>query len=152
MEKITDRLLAPCGLYCGVCGIYYAYKNTNEHLKEKLADAYWTKPDSIECEGCLSDKRFFFCEKCKIRNCVLEKELSGCHECPAFPCDIIENYPYKLAVKFMKLSTPIRREYNDDNKWVQWEENNWKCKKCGWVNFRGAKRCHKCGNKLEPIL
>ncbi len=149
--NIKNNLLAPCGLYCGVCGIFYAYKNNDSKLKEKLAKAYWTKPELIECEGCLSNKRFNFCDVCDIRKCCADKKLAGCYQCDEFPCNKIKNYPYPLATKYMINSTQVRRELGD-LEWIKWEENNWKCKKCGEINFRGAKFCHKCNEKLDYAL
>ena len=36
---INQELVAPCGLYCGVCGIYCATASGDQPLKEKLAKA-----------------------------------------------------------------------------------------------------------------
>ena len=149
--SVNRDLLAPCGLYCGVCGIYYAYKHGDERLKQKLAKAYWTEPELIKCEGCLSDNRFFYCDSCNIRDCVLSKGFSGCHQCSDFPCDKITNFPYELAAKYMMKSTPARRERTDEE-WVKWEENNWMCKNCGALAFRGARRCLECKSEIPPIL
>jgi len=33
--KINPDFLAPCGLYCGVCAVYYATRERNEKFKEK---------------------------------------------------------------------------------------------------------------------
>jgi len=35
--EINPNFLAPCGLYCGVCGIYYATRDENEKFKNSLA-------------------------------------------------------------------------------------------------------------------
>ncbi len=148
---MNPKLLAPCGLYCGVCGIYYANKHGNEKLKQKLAKAYWCKPDQIACEGCLSDNKYFYCKSCKIRECVQKKGFRGCHECSEFPCEYITNYPYQLAKKFMLKSIPARKE-RTDAEWVAWEEQNWTCKACGAIAFRGAKRCPICKEPLPSIL
>ena len=55
----TD-LLAPCGQYCGVCGIYIASRDNNQKLKDKLANAYGVTPGKIVCKGCLSNERFVY--------------------------------------------------------------------------------------------
>jgi len=55
--KINPDFLAPCGLYCGVCAVYYATKERNEKFKEKLVDVYKGKlpgaedlsTDDIQC-------------------------------------------------------------------------------------------------------
>ena len=56
---INQELVAPCGLYCGVCGIYYATESGDQTLKEKLAKAYGDTPDKINCRGCLSDSVYW---------------------------------------------------------------------------------------------
>ena len=32
---VDERLLAPCGLYCGVCGVMFATRDGNEKFREK---------------------------------------------------------------------------------------------------------------------
>ena len=41
--SVNKNLLAPCGLYCGVCSIYYADKHNNEKMKQKLEKNYWVQ-------------------------------------------------------------------------------------------------------------
>jgi hypothetical protein len=61
---INPNLLAPCGLYCGVCGVYYATRDKNEKLMELLVSFYQDRipnlenisTEDLQCEGCLSDK------------------------------------------------------------------------------------------------
>ena len=38
--EINPNFLAPCGLYCGVCAVYYATKDENEKFKERLVGVY----------------------------------------------------------------------------------------------------------------
>jgi len=60
--------MAPCGLYCGVCAIYLATRDKNEKFKAVLANLYGTKPEEIECYGCMQadplKKLFSFCRTC----------------------------------------------------------------------------------------
>ena len=58
---INQELLAPCGLYCGVCGIYCASESGDEALKEKMAKAYGDTPDKISCKGCRSASPYWYC-------------------------------------------------------------------------------------------
>ena len=55
--EIKQKLAAPCGLYCGACGIYFAHKTNNTKLKERLTSVYGVTVDEMQCEGCLSDKQ-----------------------------------------------------------------------------------------------
>ena len=37
-EEIKDKnLMAPCGLYCGACGVYIATRDKNEKFKEIIS-------------------------------------------------------------------------------------------------------------------
>ena len=71
---VDKRLLAPCGLYCGVCSILIANRDNNQKFKERLAPVYGCSPEEIICRGCLSDELFGYCQTCTIRSCVLEKK------------------------------------------------------------------------------
>ena len=72
-EKIDPMLFAPCGMNCLVC-----YKH-----------CYHKKP----CSGCRnSDKRKpEHCRKCRIKECIGDKGLAYCYECPEHPCRLIKN-------------------------------------------------------------
>ena len=148
---VNPNLLAPCGLYCGVCAIYYADKHNDEKMKEKLAKVYFNTPDQIKCDGCLSDNLYPYCKSCSIRRCVTKRELAGCHECDDFPCRKVTKFPFELAKKYMMKSIPARKERTDEE-WVAWEENHWTCKNCNTLNFRGANKCHNCKEEIPPIL
>jgi hypothetical protein len=147
---VNHDLLAPCGLHCGVCGIFYADTHNNEKLRQKLADFYGFKPESLKCNGCLSQRRIAFCDSCEIRDCVRNKKISGCHQCSEFPCTRITEYPFKVAVQYMLKSTSERKG-RTDAEWVKWNEEFFKCKACGAPAFRGARRCLKCKSEIPSI-
>ncbi len=148
MSKINPDLLAPCGLYCGVCAVYISHRDNNLKFKEKLVSVY--KPmtnsiDDVECTGCLSDGIVFgYCNNCPIKSCVKEKELEGCHQCETWPCKIIERFPIPVGKQVIMRAIPQWREYGTE-KWVEEEENRYHCPDCGNPLFRGVRRCNKCG-------
>jgi hypothetical protein len=52
--EIRDKnLMAPCGLYCGVCGVHIATRDRNEKFKAVMGHLYGTKPEETECLGCM---------------------------------------------------------------------------------------------------
>jgi hypothetical protein len=67
-----NKLAAPCGLYCGVCGILIAHRDHNIKFKERLTTVYGVSIEEIQCEGCLSDKLFGYCQTCPIRSCAMD--------------------------------------------------------------------------------
>ncbi|MBA4392369.1 MAG: hypothetical protein C0407_02335 [Desulfobacca sp.] len=145
---MNTALLSPCGLYCGVCGIYTASRDNNQKLKEKLAGAYGVSPEQISCQGCLSNEKFVFCQTCGIRSCVMEKQFEGCHQCTEFPCKLINEFPVPVGKKVILRSVPERAKLGSE-KWVEAEENRYRCPHCGDQLFRGAKRCGNCKDSVE---
>jgi len=152
MVEIKRELLAPCGLYCGVCSIYIAHRDNNVRFKEKLLPVYkaFAKDiDDISCTGCLSDGIVFpVCRVCSIKKCTKEKGIEGCHQCDDFPCKFINNFPVRVAKKVMQRTIPHWREVGA-NQFVEDEEKRYICPNCANPLFRGAKRCNKCKTEVD---
>lgn len=154
--KINPDYIAPCGLYCGVCGILYATRENDLKFKEILAGFYSDKlskseklsVEDIHCKGCLSSEPFYFCRECAIKDCVTKKGYSGCHECADFPCTLIEEFPIPLGKKVILRAIPYRKKVGTE-KWVIDEEARYICPECGQKLFRGAKRCNKCKTPVD---
>jgi len=154
--EINPNFLSPCGLYCGVCGVYYATRDQNEKFLNKLLGVYQSSIpglesktiDDIKCEGCLSDKRSIFCSSCAIRDCTQQKGFIGCHECDDFPCRHIEEFRIPVGKKVILRAIPYWREHGTE-KWVVDEEARYICPACGNKIFRGAKSCNKCKIPLD---
>lgn len=71
---MKNELYAPCGLYCGVCGVYMASCDNNQKLKDKFAKTYNVKSEQIACKGCLSEE-IFFSVKYVVSEHVLQKRV-----------------------------------------------------------------------------
>jgi len=154
--EINPELIAPCGLYCGVCGVYYATKDNNQKFLEKLLNMYKTNIPGIEhlttgdllCDGCLSGRVSVFCRVCSIKDCTSKKGFAGCNECGSFPCEHIDNFPMPVGKKVILRAVPYWREHGKE-KWIENEEARYYCPDCGNKTFRGAKRCNKCGIAVD---
>jgi hypothetical protein len=145
---VDEKLLAPCGLYCGVCGVMFATRDGNEKFREKLAGFYGVTVEDLHCEGCMSDTRATFCQVCHIRSCVQEKGYQGCHECNDWPCEYIESFPVPVGKKVIMRAIPYWREVGTE-KYVADEEKRYLCPSCGYHLFRGAKRCRYCKTEVD---
>lgn len=141
--EINQELLAPCGLYCGVCGIRIAHRENNLKFKERLSAVYQVPAEELACEGCLSKKVFKYCRVCPIKSCTQKRGLEGCHQCHEFPCVHIQNFPMPVGKKVMLRAIPQWRELGAE-KWAAAEEQRYHCPACGAPLFRGAKRCRNC--------
>ncbi len=160
--KVNPDLVAPCGLYCGVCAIYIAHNDNNEKFKKRLVGLYKGEvqgkgilPNSetlteknMQCNGCMSDNLFMHCKQCEIKDCTNKKGYTGCHECDEFPCQYIDNFPMTVGKKVILRSIPYRRKSGDD-KWIEDEEARYFCPDCGNKVFRGVVTCNQCKTKLN---
>jgi hypothetical protein len=154
--KVDPKLLAPCGLYCGVCAVLYATRDNNPKFKERLLEFYKGKlpgsenltSEDIRCEGCLSQAPFVYCRECPIKDCTRDRGYRGCHECNDFPCRFVEEFPLPLGKKVIFRTIPHWREVGTE-KCIQEEEARYICPKCGHRLFRGARRCNECGGTVD---
>ena len=145
---VNPDLLAPCGMYCGVCGVYIAHRDDNLKFKEKLVSVYGVPVEDIRRRGCLSGEPFTFCKLCSIKSCVKEKGSEGCHQCDDFPCSHTDEFPVPVGKKVMLRAIPQWREMGTE-KWVAAEEARYYCPECGAALFRGAKRCRECKTAVD---
>jgi predicted RNA-binding Zn-ribbon protein involved in translation (DUF1610 family) len=145
---IDRNLLAPCGLYCGVCGVMIAQRDGNENLRTKLAGFYGCQPQDLVCEGCMSEVRSEFCRVCHIRACCEAKGYEGCHLCADWPCAHIESFPVPVGKKVIMRAIPTWRDLGTE-KYVSLEEARYLCPNCGQALFRGTKRCRGCGTMVD---
>jgi len=154
--EINPEYVAPCGLYCGVCRIRYASQENNLMYLERLAKIYarqfpWiatVPPRELLCDGCLSTRRFPFCQKCSIRDCAQQKGIRGCYECHDFPCALIDEFPMPVGKKVILRTIPFWRTYGTEQ-WVATEEKRYRCPECGQRLFRGAKQCEHCHSTVD---
>jgi hypothetical protein len=112
---INQDLISPCGLYCEVCAIYIAHRDSNHKFKARLVNlnkegvsGKGILPncenltiEDIQCRGSLSDEQFMHCQQCEIRACTREKGYTGCHQCDEFPCQYFDDFNQQL-INFKK--------------------------------------------------
>ena len=163
-EEIRNRdLMAPCGLYCGACGVYIATRDGNEKFKAIMANLYGTKPEETECLGCMQPdppkKRYAWCDVCTIRDCVKSKGYYSCHQCREWPCNLIQNFPLATGLQVMKRAIPIWRakvaacgDQEGSVEWTRAECERYHCPSCGGPLFRGAQRCRVCKRQMADEL
>jgi hypothetical protein len=163
-EEIKNKdLMAPCGLYCGTCGVYIATRDNNEKFKAVMGGLYGTKPEETECRGCMQPdppaKLYRYCQHCELRKCVRDKGYYACHQCADWPCDRVENFGLATGKRVMQQAIPLWREKvaaQGDEKgseaWARAECERYHCADCGNPLFRGAQRCRACGRDVAAEL
>lgn len=163
-EEVKNRnLMAPCGLYCGACGVYIATRDGNEKFRAVMGKLYGTAPEKTECLGCMQadppEKLYGYCKSCGIRDCVKSRGYYSCHQCGEWPCSRIENFAFATGRQVMMRTIPLWRakvkEMGDEKGSVEWarcECERYHCPSCGKPLFRGAQRCRYCKAEVAARL
>lgn len=163
-REFADRnLLAPCGLYCGTCGVYLATRDDNEKLRNALAKLYGSAPEETRCLGCMQEEPaeciYTWCRRCPLRDCVRTKGFYSCHQCDEFPCESVRNFPLPVGRRTMRRAIPrwraLAAELGDEAGSIAWarsECERYHCPDCGEPLFRGAMRCRGCNRNLTDEL
>ena len=163
-EELSDeRLLSPCGLYCGACGVYLSTRDGNTKFRDILAHLYGSKPEETACLGCMQpdppECLYGFCKQCPIRDCVREKGLDSCHACGDWPCLYIGSFPVPVGRRVMQRAIPRWRELAAELgpaegavAWAREEVERYHCPDCGHPLFRGATRCRGCKRDVAEDL
>ena len=118
MNPKYNGRIAPCGMNCGLCIGY---------LREK-------RP----CGGCFKindENKPKLCRSCKIVNCDLltETESGFCYDCIEYPCTRLKNLDKRYRKNYgmsMMENLACIQDYGLE-KFLNDEEERWKCKICG---------------------
>ena len=163
-----EHLAAACGTYCGACPAYIAKDSEDEQIKMKLQkksssgsmkaniDWFVNYMNNQRCDGCLSGGTLAgHCQNCAIRLCAANKQNdSRCCDCEELPChritDLINQGDY-----------PHRREYLPNlekihemgvQKWIKYEKERWRCRRCGLPMSWYDAECAGCGEPRSERL
>jgi len=118
---MNEELIAPCGMNCGICSGYLAFKHD---VKSKgIRMAY--------CSGCRPrDKKCAFLKKrC---NLLLSGQLQYCYECQDYPCEGLRHIDKRYRALY-RMSMIENLEYirkNGAGQFLEKEEEKWKCPEC----------------------
>lgn len=148
---VNLNLVGRCGLYCGACTIYRAYKDS-ERLRRTIAEENDCEPQQIRCEGCqrvLTDGwevEENWGKNCKIVVCLEAKGLEYCYECDTYPyCKKFRYIADSCLKKGEDLMSNLERiKAGKVKEWLREEDEKWRCKKCGKPIAMDLKECHWC--------
>jgi len=132
--EMKEELISVCGMNCRICVGYFGYTMTGKKRKHT-------------CPGCrISGKICAFVKK-RCRK-VLKQEVTYCFECEDFPCEIIEKLDRTYREKY-KMSTIDNLKFIKEKgmeKFLESEEEKYKCDECGGVVCVHTGKCYECGS------
>ena len=136
MEMRKD-LIAVCGMNCRICVGYFGYTMSGKKRKHP-------------CSGCRSTNKSCSFVKKRCRK-TLKREVNYCFECEDFPCEIIEKLDkaYRERYKMSMIENLNSIEEKGIEKFLESEEEKYRCDECGGVICVHTDRCYECGNVRE---
>ena len=158
MVMVNENLAGRCGIYCGSCFVYRAYKDS-EKLQREQAERMKCRPEDIRCEGCqtvLTSKNAWKGEQdfplvggknCKIVLCLEDRGLDFCYECRVYPnCDKFRFIYEDSLERGEDLMVNLNKiQAGEVEEWLEEEDKKWRCKKCNKPISMYLSDCHWCG-------
>lgn len=131
-KTVAIRLIAPCGINCGVCRAYLRPKDS--------------------CPGCRMDapNKRKTCVMCKIKTCetMAKGKLAFCSPgCDQFPCAVVLRLDKRYRAKYG--CSPVENlrtiEKQGISKFLRNESKKWACPQCGGLLCMHDPLCPSCG-------
>lgn len=153
-DAFAPDLIGACGLYCGACENYLAFKPSHEHLLDK--EKFCENKEKEYCEGCGSSRVSAHCGACPMRSCAQGRGLRSCARCPEHPCEAVLDF----ARGAEKWSGAKHRSAVLDNaaslaeigeeSWLRAQAQRWTCG-CGTAFSYYERSCIDCGSGLDSF-
>jgi len=148
-------LVGRCGLYCGACSVYRAYRDGGEYLN-RLAEHFECPPEKVRCEGCQALTEECWGNDCKIVGCTTAKGFSFCYECAEFDdrsCKIFE----ELAERYSEDNVDVRANLarikaGQVEAWLKESAERFRCPYCLKPLPEGSEKCYHCGKEFAEML
>ena len=132
MKLLSEELVAPCGMNCGICKFHYREKNICQSCRELQKKAPETRFHCIvrECK-ILKDRNWRYCsDKCENYPCKRLKALDKRYS-TKYHMSMIENLNYI--------------EENGMETFLEKEKQKWICPQCGGIVTCHGGMCLTCG-------
>jgi hypothetical protein len=133
--ELAVELFAPCGMYCGYCSGYLAYRNNLPKVRGKISHCQGCRPRDKKCSYIKGH-----CDNLK------EGKILFCYECVSFTCQrlrqIDKRYRINYDTSFIGNLLIIRDQGIED----LFDKINEKhqCQICGEMKSVHNGKCYKC--------
>ncbi len=135
---MDEKLIAPCGMNCGLCVSYLAMKT--DLNRKGFSRKY--------CPGCRPRAK-----NCTFMGCKLlaKGKVQFCYECGDFPCARLKLLHKRYRTKYhmsMLENLAFLRQFGINEFW-QKQDTSWRCETCGGTICCHNGLCLECG--LETL-
>jgi hypothetical protein len=99
----------------------------------------------LPCSGCLSESM----QDCDFVQCNQRHGTSCCAFCPEFPCQLITDFRNDECEHHKAVLNNLERILEAGiDKWLEEQEQYWKCPACGTRTIWYQEKCHACGGRI----
>jgi len=133
---MNEELIAPCGMNCGICSGYLAYKHDVKSKGIRMPYCLGCRPRDKKCA--------FLKKRC---NLLLSGKVQYCYECSNYPCERLNHIDTRY-LNLHRMSMIENLEFikkKGINQFLEKEEERWKCPNCGGVISCHNGICFDCG-------
>lgn len=139
------KLAAVCGLFCPACTFFIGSNHDRARL-ERLSERLGRGVGELECHGCRSEKRAFYCEKhCKMTGCASEQKIRFCVECSRYPCDELITFQVQMSHRIELWESQQRIKEVGYEAWYGEMARHYSCPECHVINSAYDIACRGCG-------
>ena len=129
------ELIAPCGMFCGVCSSYLAYSKQVPKKRGRISHCIGCRPRNKTCS--------FLKKRCRP---LLSWKIRYCFECSTFPCrnleHIDERYRRNYGMSFIDNLELIRSR--GEKALLNALRDRLSCPKCGALKSVHSGKCFGC--------
>lgn len=142
--QFDARLAAVCGLFCPACSVFIA-SHDDPARRLQLAARLNVPVEAVYCDGCHAEKRYLFCQTCKMSACATEKGLAFCGACADYPCEGLQAFQAECPHRIELWQDQERIQAFGATAWFEEKLAHYACPTCETLNSAYDLACRNCG-------
>ena len=140
-KLFVPELIAPCGMNCGVCKAFLAYRHGIQRQKNKVT----------HCAGCLPrGKNCYIKRSCKK---LTHNQVKYCYECELMPCEKLahldKRYRERYGMSMVENLKTLKAKGMDQ--FLKEQAERHACPNCGDVVSVHDGKCYACGYSRAKV-
>ena len=139
-NKISEELIAPCGMNCAICSKYLSYTNNLKRSQCKVC-----RPGNKSCN--------YLFAKCSGANVAQNKNSVFCFECCQYPCKEINRMDKRYKKNYhMSVKENLDTIKNQGiSEFIQEQYVQYSCSKCGGLISIHNRKCFNCSTITKLV-
>ncbi len=133
--EMDIQLIAPCGMYCGICSSYLAYHYQVPRQRGKFSHCVGCRPRDKQCS--------WMKKRCELLH---DHTVEYCCQCPAYPCGTLEHiserYRTQYGMSFLH-NLELIRDQGEDALLAEIKQC-FACEQCGGMKSIHNGKCFAC--------